>query len=401
VLVVDDNATNRRILDDVLRQWRMQPVLVDGGVAAIAAVQSAFEAREPFSLILLDLMMPGMDGFSVAEHIRQQPALVRPTILMLSSGGQLGEIDRCNALGLAAYLLKPIKPSELLDAIVTALASTLEPNAQRAAPPEPDDLPQGPGLRILVAEDNPINTLVAVRTLEKAGHRVTVALNGREALEAVERTLFDLVLMDVQMPIMGGFEAVGRIREREKGTGQHLPILALTAGAMKGDRERCLEAGMDGYIGKPIHAEELFAAIAAVLSGPLRPRREEVDAGAGGDGPAAVDTSEADKALRLELAGMFLEDCPKSLLEIRTAVAGRDGPALKLAAHTLKGSAGIFKDKEAVAAASRMETVGQDADWEQAEAAGLVLTKEIGRLTATLVDFTASPVAKERSNAGT
>jgi two-component system, sensor histidine kinase and response regulator len=343
-------------------------------------------------------MMPGMDGFTMAEHIRRQPARARPTILMLSSASQPGDIARCGALGVAAYLFKPIKPSELLDAIVRALAGAVQRNAPRKEPPVPVDVPGGRRLRILVAEDNAINSLVAVRLLEKAGHRVVVEINGQEALDALERVSFDLVLMDEQMPIMGGFEAVARIRQREHGTGQHLPIVALTASAMKGDRERCLEAGMDGYVGKPIQEEELFAAIAAVVTGPGRPRREEADVAGAGDGSTPVGSVEADKAFRRELAGMFLEDCPKSLSEIRAAVAGRDGPALKLAAHTLKGSAGPFKDKEAVAAASRMEMVGQDGDWEHAEAAGLVLTREMGQLTASLMDFIASPAAKEPSN---
>ncbi len=295
VLVVDDNATNRRILHDLLRQWRMQPLLVDGGVAALAALQSAFDAHEPFGLILLDLMMPGMDGFSVAEHIRRQPALVRPTILMLSSTGQAGDIARCGALGVAAYLFKPINPSELLDAIVTALASTLERNAPRESRPVPADLPAGQRLRILVVEDNAINSLVAVRLLEKAGHGVAVEINGQKALDALQRASFDLVLMDVQMPIMGGFEAVAHIREREKGTGQHLPILALTASAMKGDRERCLAAGMDAYVGKPIQEEALFAAIAAVVTCLGGPGQQEADAAEVSDGSRAVALLEAER----------------------------------------------------------------------------------------------------------
>jgi len=389
VLVVDDNATNRRILNDVLRQWHMQPMLVDSGVAALAALQSAFDEDEPFGLILLDLMMPGMDGFTVAEHIRRKPAMVRPTILMLSSSGKPGDVARCDALGVAAYLFKPINPSELLAAIVKAIAGALERYVPSVALPVPAEVLGGRRLHILVAEDNAINSLVAVRILEKAGHSVAVAVNGQEALNALERSSFDLVLMDVQMPIMGGFEAVARIREGEKVTGEHLPIVALTAGAMNGDRERCLESGMDGYVAKPIQEEELFAAIAAVVSNSMGPGREEKS--------TSAETLERDMAFRRELAGMFLEDCPNSMSEIRVAMAGRDGPALKLAAHTLKGSAGAFQDKEAVAAASRMEMVGRDGDWEHAEATGLVLSREIGRLTASLMEFSASPPNKEAS----
>ena len=389
VLVVDDNATNRRILNDVLRQWRMQPMLVDSGIAALAAVQSAFDARDPFALILLDLMMPGMDGFAVAEHIRRKPDTVRPTILMLSSVGQPGDIARCGELGVSAYLFKPINPSELLAAILKAIAGSLERYTPLAALPATGKVLAGRRLRILVAEDNAINSLVAVRLLEKAGHSVVVAVNGQEALNTLERSSFDLVLMDVHMPIMGGFQAVARIREGEKVSGKHLPIVALTANAMKGDLENCLEAGMDGYVGKPIQEKELFAAIAAAVSSTGGTER------ANGSPPA--EGLKIDMAFRRELAEMFLEDCPISMSEIRLAMASRDGPALKLAAHTLKGSAGAFQDQEAVAAATRMEMVGRDGDWEHAEATRLMLTREIDRLTKSLKEFTESPPNEEAS----
>ncbi|MDB5306442.1 MAG: Histidine kinase [Gemmataceae bacterium] len=272
----------------------------------------------------------------------------------------------------------------------TARFGRQSPSAEtrsRQLPIEPEGTRGCCRLRILVAEDNAINSMVVVRLLENVGHTVAVKINGQEALGALERSPFDLVLMDEHMPIMGGFEAVARIREREKVTGRRLPIVALTANAMKGDRERCLEAGMDGYVGKPIQEEALFAAIAIAVSGP---GRAEADVEGMGAGSTAVDPLEADNAFRRGLAGMFLEDCPKSLSEIRAAVADRDGRALKFAAHTLKGSAGAFNDREAVEAALRMEMVGRYADWEHAEAAGLVLTREMSRLTATLMDVTAS-----------
>ena len=393
VLVVDDNATNRRILNDVLRQWRMQPMLVDSGIAALAAVQSAFDAREPFALILLDVMMPGMDGFSVAENIRRKPDTVRPTILMLSSTGQPGDIARCGELGVSAYLFKPINPSELLAAILKAIAGSLERYATQVPTAAVPQVPARRRLRILLAEDNAINSLVAVRLLEKAGHSVVVAVNGQEALNTLERSSFDLALMDLQMPIMGGFEAVARIREGEKVSGKHLPIVALTASAMKGDREGCLEAGMDGYVGKPIQEKELFAAIEAAISDTGGAERK--------DGSTTAVALEEDMAFRRELAEMFLEDCPISMSEIRAAMASRDGPALKLAAHTLKGSAGAFQDHEAVEAASRMEMVGRDGDWEHAEASGLILTREIDRLTASLMDYSMSGPSRELAKPGT
>jgi CheY-like chemotaxis protein len=186
--------------------------------------------------------------------------------MMLSSRDQPGDAARAHALGAAAYIVKPIRPSELLDAIVRALGISFEPAAAKpggALPPAAAP-PRGPKLRILVAEDNPINQMLALRLLEKAGHSAAAAGNGEEVLAAIARESFDLVLMDVQMPVMDGFEATALIRQQEKGTGRHLPIVAMTAHAMKGDREKCLEAGMDGYVAKPIEREELFTAIAAV-----------------------------------------------------------------------------------------------------------------------------------------
>jgi two-component system sensor histidine kinase/response regulator len=390
--VVDDNATNRRILRDMLTRWRMKPTEVDGGVAALAALQTAVDAKAPFSLILLDVVMPGMDGFTVLEHIRRRPEASRPTILMLTSADHREDVARCRELGAAAYLIKPIQASELRDAIGIALRISIERNGRQAATPAKPVEPAGRGLRILVAEDNAVNQLFTVRALEKAGHRVAVANNGKEVLATLEREAFDLVVMDVQMPVMDGFEATALIREKEKGTGEHIPIVALTAHAMKGDRERCLEAGMDGYLPKPVQKKGLLSAIAAAAAGTAQPTREgagERDAEEAGDGSWAMDPLEEDEAFRRELAGMFLEDCPKLLSEIREAVARRDGPALKLAAHTLKGSIGVFKDPDAFEAAFRMERVGRDIDWDRAEEASAVLTGEMARLTAVLADLTA------------
>ena len=397
VLVVDDNATNRRILKDVLTQWRMKPVLVGDGAAAMAAMQSALDAKEPFDLVILDVTMPGMDGFDVLEHLRRQPGVARPTILMLSSRSRRGDIARSHELGAAAYLIKPIKPSELLDAIMTALPHSIERNEPLVPRPRHSAMEEERHLRILVAEDNAINRLVAIRILQKAGHIAEVAVNGQEALDLLDRKTFDLILMDVQMPLMDGLETTARIREMEQVTGQHMPIVAMTAHAMKGDCERCLAAGMDGYVPKPIQQSVLFAAIAAAVAvtGPTkqvatpRPTVEEAS-----DGATAVDPSDDDLAFQRELAGMFLEDCPKALTKIREAVAGRDGPALKIAAHTLKGSVGVFSDTQAIDAAFQMEMIGRDLGWEHVERAGAVLEKEMERLKAVLTELTSTGASR-------
>ena len=267
VLMVDDNATNRMILRNVLTHWGMRPTEAEGGNAALQLLRDAHQADEPFALILLDVMMPVMDGFELLDRIRQMPEISRPVIMMLSSRDEPGDAARARDLGAVAYIVKPIRPSDLLDAIVSTLGISLEaPGAPAPAKPATDAEPRGPSLRLLVAEDNPINQMFAVRVLEKAGHRVAVANNGEEALIAVGRDAFDLVLMDVQMPVMDGFEATALIRQQEKTTGRHLPIVAMTAHAMKGDREKCLEAGMDGYVAKPVQKDELFTAIAAAIS---------------------------------------------------------------------------------------------------------------------------------------
>ncbi len=258
-LIVDDNSTNRRILDGMLRRWEMRPTLVEGGEAALAELSAAREAGAPYRLILTDMHMPKMDGFSMVERIRQRPELVTATIMMLTSAGHRGDADRCRELGVAAYLLKPIRQSELREAIARVLGAREQTGAiplvtryslQDARDPTTV-------LRILVAEDNPVNQRLVMRLLEKRGHRVTLAADGRQALEALNQGSFDLVLMDVQMPGMDGLEATAIIREKEKKTGKRQPIIALTAHAMTGDRDRCLAAGMDNYLTKPIRPQEL------------------------------------------------------------------------------------------------------------------------------------------------
>ncbi|MDX2170167.1 MAG: response regulator [Deltaproteobacteria bacterium] len=262
-LVVDDNATNRRLIEQLLRNWQMHPTLVDGGAEALRALLRARAAGTPFPLVLIDGRMPEMDGFALAARIQEDPTLTGSTVLMLTSDDRPGDLARCRELGIAAYLVKPIRQTELLDAIVTALGSP-----HPAAAPAPSRVAQparGRGLRVLLAEDNLVNQRLAMRLLEKRGHLVVVANNGREALANHLTQPFDLVLMDVQMPEMDGFEATAALRARERGSGQRLPIVAMTAHAMKGDRERCLLAGMDEYIAKPIQAAELFELIERLL----------------------------------------------------------------------------------------------------------------------------------------
>jgi len=280
VLVVDDNATNRRILDEILRNWDMQPVLAAGAQEALQLLQAASRAGQPFPLVLTDAYMPEVDGFQLAEQIRRDRDLGGTVIMMLTSGDRPSEIAHCEQLGLKAYLLKPIKQSELFDAVVLALGvdaveDTPAAPGPPAEPPPPSQPPPPPApaldslppLRVLLVEDSVVNQKLATALLQKHGHHITVAGDGREALETLQSESFDLVLMDVQMPEMDGYETTAKIRESERQTGRHLPIVAMTAHAMKGDRESCLAAGMDSYIAKPIRAQQVFEAITAAIGG--------------------------------------------------------------------------------------------------------------------------------------
>ena len=266
VLVVDDNRTNRRILVGMLARWEMRAIPVIGGEEALAELSAGKQQGDPYGLVLTDMHMPGMDGFTLIERIRERPELATATIMMLTSAGHRGDAARCQELGVAAYLLKPIRQSELREAIARVLGAREQDGAiplitrfslQDAREP-------GTSLKVLLAEDNLVNQRLAVRLLEKRGHRVVVAANGREAIEALQKEGFDVVFMDVQMPEMDGLEATAAIRVKEKGTENHQTIIALTAHAMKGDREKCLAGGMDGYLSKPIRPQELDEVLLAL-----------------------------------------------------------------------------------------------------------------------------------------
>jgi two-component system, sensor histidine kinase and response regulator len=392
VLVVDDNATNRQILQEMLTNWRMRPAVVDGAASALAVLERAAALGEPFPLVLLDAMMPVVDGFMLAEQIKAHPELTGAILLMLSSAARPEDAARCRRLGIATYLTKPIKQSELLDAVLTAqhlAAKEMEPSG--LVPPAT----HGRRLRVLLAEDNVINQRLATRLLEKHGHEAVVANNGLEALAALDRESFDLVLMDVQMPEMGGFEAAAAIRLREASRGgyspdrRHIPIIAMTAHAMQGDRERCLRAGMDYYVSKPVRAEELFGVIDRILppDGEVRVRTAPL--------AEPLEDQEIDKAelmrrvggdlgLLKEITGVFLDTCPGLLAELKEAVDRRDSAALHRTAHTFKGVLSNFGAKRAETAASRLETMGRGQDLGQVEKAHADFVEAIDHLKPAL-----------------
>ncbi len=355
VLVVDDNSTNRSIFEKTLLRWQMFPTMVDSGAAAIRAVHDSEARGVPFDLVLLDVNMPAMDGFTTAERLKQEAHMTPPTIMMLSSSDHAGDAQRCRKMGLAAYLVKPVRQSALRTAVLKALDTSIAKQAADAHDAAPERFTP---LRVLLAEDNVVNQRVAIGLMQKAGHTVTLAANGLEALAALEQGTFELVLMDMQMPEMGGAEAMAAIREGEKATGAHLPIVALTAHALKGDRERCLEAGADGYVPKPIAPAMLFREIERVLG------RHGTAAAPdhGGVDPEVMARVGSDPEVLREIIQLFIEDCPKQLEAIQLGLQAGDAKAVYRAAHTLKGSVGNFQAQEIVALLQRLEARAREGD---------------------------------------
>jgi signal transduction histidine kinase/DNA-binding response OmpR family regulator/HPt (histidine-containing phosphotransfer) domain-containing protein len=392
VLVVDDNVTSRQILNEILISWQMKPALAGSGPEALAALERAAAGGEPFALVLSDVSMPGMDGFTLAERIRRDPRHARTEIVLLTSAAAGRVADRCRALGVAAHLVKPVKQSSLLDAILTLFGKRAAPESRRS--PVRSLSPSREAkrcLRLLLAEDNDVNQLMAIHLLEKWGHQVVVAGTGREALAALESEAFDAVLMDVQMPEMDGLEATVAIRAREQLTGRHVPIIAMTAHALKGDRERCLAAGMDGYVSKPVKSADLFDALENLVPAPGGPAAA-APAQPPAEAPfvevidkiALLDYVDGNRELLRSIVTRFLDSSPKLLAKVQEAIAQRDGPALEFAAHALKGAVGNFFARSAKEAALRLETLGREQDLGAAPEAYLVLEKEIDRLRAAL-----------------
>jgi CheY-like chemotaxis protein len=308
--------------------------------------------------------------------------------MVLTSVKQFEDITRCEKLGIPSHVLKPVKELDLFDAIMTALGmGSSQPWEQPATTP----LPQLAPLQILLAEDNPINQKPVVGLLQKHGHYVTVVHNGKEAVNLTKQRKFDLVLMDIQMPEMDGFEATAILRARERQTGAHLPIVAMTAHVMKGDRERCLAAGMDDYVGKPFQAETLLITIARALGRSTATPPPAPEPAAGTDQPVdwaqALQTVQGDEQLLREVLSALLEELPTMMESVRTAAAADDAAQLRNAAHTLKGSLGCCGAQAAHAAAYRLETVAAQQDMAQAQESLLALEREVARIPPVLIDY--------------
>ena len=369
-LVVDDNRTNRRILEGILSRWGMRVSVAADGEEAVA-VYSAAASADSFRLILTDMHMPKLDGFGFVERLKQSFDASTSTIMMLTSGGQRGDAQRCEQLGIAAYLLKPVRQSELRDAIGRVLSASAmkERRALITRYSLREQIGGGKALKVLLAEDNLTNQKLAMRLLEKRNHSVTVVGNGRDALDALEKDTYDLVLMDMQMPEMDGFEATGILREKEKTTGLRQPVVAMTALAMNGDRERCIAVGMDGYLSKPIRPQELDDLLDNYLARKSNANSRELKPAGNGsiDVAQLLDRIEDDRSFLAELVDVFRREYPQNLEAVRSAIKTRNPAELQRAAHTLKGALANLSAVRATPLAAELEQMGRSQDLSNAQ----------------------------------
>jgi PAS domain S-box-containing protein len=393
VLVADNNPVSREIFSEMLRNWRMNPTLADSGASALELLEAAQKAGRAFPVVLLDALMPKVDGFQVLQRIQTNPGLAGAVIMLLSGNSHLADTARCRELGVKQCLTKPVGQSELLDAILTALGLGAAEERLIESTVRVPEKPKGRPLNILLSEDNPVNQMLAIRLLEKAGHRVILAGTGREALAAWENAGipgFDVVLMDIQMPEMDGMEATAAIREHEKKSGQHIPILAMTAHAMRGDKEKYLASGMDGYVSKPIHPASLFAEIERCLnaSGGSNAMTENMQ------GPdvqidrvSLLERVEGDRDLLTEMVHLFQEDVPKLLTTMRDALQNADMAVLERSAHSLKGAASNLSAKATAAAALQLEKDAKNQDAETAKKSLAEVERAVERLLPALAEL--------------
>jgi two-component system sensor histidine kinase/response regulator len=404
-LLVDDNSTNGRILMETLLSWGMSPTHVSGGLAALEALHAAHAAGQFFSVMITDGQMPEMDGFSLVAAARLVPSAPASKIILLTSADDSGGAARCRELGIAGYLTKPVKEADLKDMVAMILDESYvaKEHAPLITRQVLDETHRK--LHILLAEDNAVNRVLAQKLLQKHGHTITSANNGEEALRLWEKNQsmqFDLILMDVQMPVMDGLAAASCIRDREKATGAHIQIIAVTAHAMKGDRERCLEAGMDGYITKPIKPAELTEAIQNAFPASTSPAASAPAAPA--VVPAQIGLSEAellnsfggDSELLKEIIGIFLQECPRMLEEIREALRKADPKALESAAHALKGSVGNFSMVGPRETAEKLELLGKSGKVSGADDIFRALAEQLAVFNQALARYAVEPVPQPR-----
>ena len=365
VLIVDDNATNRRILKDMLTNWGMKPVTASGGSVALQTLADAVEEDDAFQVVISDVNMPEMDGISLAHAIIEKSLLNPASVIMLTSGARPDDTKNLKSFGVQLHLLKPAKQSEIYDAVVSSLiatgASIVDPGTTDVF--VSDSIPTTSELKILLAEDNVVNQKLAVGILKKLGHRVSIAGDGQETLDRLDKEDFDLVLMDIQMPVMDGLAATREIRRREQTTGNHIPIIAMTAHAMKGDRENCLAAGMDDYLSKPIRLKELEAKLQDLQTNPtpqIEVRSQSDKEGTPGNLVAinwstVLENLAGDEALLVELCDVFQKEAPPLVAQVNSALADGNSQQLNRAAHSLKGAMMFLSAEEAILSAQSVE----------------------------------------------
>jgi len=404
VLLVDDNETHRRIIAAMLDDWGMNTAVCRDGQSAITELERAAAASEAYDVAVIDALMPGLDGFDLAAWIAEHPRSAAHVTMLLTPAGPRGDAARCRDLGVDSYTTKPITRAELMAALLASLADGTDKLAVEHRRGQYRQSSRG--LEILLAEDNSVNQKLAIRLLERFGHQATVAQHGREAVEKFRDGAFDLILMDVQMPEMNGYEATAAIRDIEAGSDRRIPIIAMTAHAMKGDRERCLEAGMVGYVSKPVEAPALYEAIEALA--PSHRGDPPADDSPDGDAPLAepllgeavaraglpvlareevMDRFGDDQELLRELVSLFFDELPGLLDELRTALAQNDARVFERAAHTLKGAVSNFGALATAEAAFELEKLGRRRELTGADEGLAQLERELARLEPELTDF--------------
>ena len=378
VLVIDDNPTNRFILKETLSHWEMRPTLAEDGPRGLALMEEHKAAGTPFDLVLLDCRMPEMDGFGVAEDILSRPDLEGATVMMLTSDNVSGDAERCRRMGIRSYLIKPVSQADLIAAVRTALGRKQEAPAEPAAEEPPAPRQRRQGGHILLAEDNLINQKLARTLLERQGWQVSLAEDGAQALEAVRHGRFDLVLMDVQMPVMDGLEATRRIRALDGEAGD-IPIIGLTAHAMPRDRASCLEAGMNHYIAKPVTPRALHAAIEELLPGPAAAETEPA-----ADLEELIEAVGGNREVFRDIVENFLCSYPETLADMERAVADEDSGQLELLAHNFKSVLAIFQARRAAQLSRRLEAMAEEASLKEAPQVLRRLKSELERVSAAL-----------------